>query len=130
MTSLVAVGPNANTPSTNEPSGSLTTSVTPGIVFSVTESVTSWPAVAANVRTAFSPGVPIVTSVGTPIEIVPVFAGTSLSVKVIEPVPPWNGSTVSEYVPATGSSMTSPNAVGSDTNHESTNEPSGSRTIS
>src|SRR5918999_346027 len=120
MTSLVAVGPNANTPSTNEPSGSLTTSVTPGIVFSVTESVTSWPAVAANVRTAFSPGVPIVTSVGTPIEIVPVFAGTSWSVNVIAPVPAASGSTVSVYVPSTGSVIASVDAVGSDTNSEST----------
>ena len=67
---------------------------TPGIVFPLTVSVSFWPAVAVNVRTAFSPIVPIVTVVGVPIAVVPVLSGTALNVNVNVPVFWSRGSTV------------------------------------
>ena len=59
---------------------------TTGIVLPLTVSVTFWPAVAGNVRTAFSPIVPIVTSVDCPIAVVPTLSGTESSRKVSLPV--------------------------------------------
>ena len=51
-----------------------------------TVNVTFWPAVAVNVRTAFSPIVVVDTVVGVPIAVVPVLSGTSASRNVSVPV--------------------------------------------
>ena len=60
----------------------------------MTDSVTLWPAVAVNERTATSPTVPIVTVVGVPIAVVPVLSGTVFNVNVSVPICWSRGSTV------------------------------------
>ena len=63
--------------------------VDPGAVVKVLAEVwrvSFWPAVAVNVRVAFSPMVVVVTVVGVPIVVVPVLSATGVSRKVMVPV--------------------------------------------
>src|SRR5438105_2950113 len=102
------------------PLGWRTVKTAPGIVFPVTDSVRLCDAAPVNERTAFSPGVPIVTVVGVPIDVVPVLSGTLLRANVSEPVFWPCGSTVTVYVPATGSVKTCGDPGAPDTNRRGT----------
>ncbi len=96
---------------TNPPFGSRTLRSAPAppprMVFPATDNVTFWPAVAANVRTATSPIVPIVTAVGVPIVVVLTLSGTAPRTNVSVPVNWFCGSTVMVYVPVAGRVNTS-----------------------
>ncbi len=67
--------PDTKVVATTVPLGWRTVTSTPGIVFPLTVSVTRWPAVAVNERTAVAPAVSIVTVVAVPIAVEPVLSG-------------------------------------------------------
>ena len=95
ITSWKLFGPETVELPTKVPFGwRMVTSTPTGIVLPEIVIVIFWPAVAVKLRTAFSPIVPIVTSVDWPIAVVPVLSGTVSSRNVSWPVPTSRGSTV------------------------------------